>query len=132
MDGTGVITLTEVLSLGGLAVDYKTSLVYWTEKQRLEILMCDIDGNNRRKLSIKPRDSSGMIAVLANIIYWLEGKTDGPSHALSRAVVGQDTPSQLLLNGTKFMDLEIIRGRSAHEDSIVNPCTNNPCSQICV
>ena len=129
MDGAEVKVLTNVerYSIGGIAVDYNTSFVYWTDLKRNAILQCDLDGNNRRTLNLLLRHTPRAIAALGNIVYWQEEWS-----VLYRSHV-ENEKIELLLNGTKFKNLELISSHGAIQHSVANnPCANNSCSHICI
>ena len=134
MDGSDVRVLMEVPEsaiVGGLANDYQTSSVYWTENEwnRQDILQCDLQGDNRRRLALTPGKGLGNIAVLGNIVYWQE-ETLPFAHALYRSDVQGGTP-QLVYNGTEFWDLKVLPDGSPLHNLNANPCANNVCSELC-
>lgn len=135
MDGTDPRLLTGVSPrtiVGGLAVDHKTSLVYWTETKwnGQAILQCDLEGGSHRRLDLAPRKDPSNIAAMGNIIYWQE-ETHPFYYALYRADVQLET-KQLVSNGTELWDLEVLPRLGSFQNSTVDPCKNRTCSYMCV
>ena len=130
-DGTvaKVLVVVESGVISDLALDYRMSLVYWTDWDYHTLQSCDLDGNNRRQLNLSPMERPRKIAILDNIVYWQDGEWENP--ALFRADVEQER-KQLVFSGIEFTDLEIYPSPSSGIEPFENPCENNPCSQICV
>ena len=148
MDGAEMKVLIEVeqnsgavwrsMTITGLAVDYKTLLVYWTDSKRNEIFQCDLDGNNRRALNLSPRGSiDNIFAVLDNTLFWQDGGRVGyrPGLLYRTNLMNQTTQPVLNVKPPLLLDLEILPApnNNGFQDSMLpNPCYNNSCSHICV
>lgn len=138
LDGMEVKTVTEVGSYGSHAVDRKTLLVYWTDRDRLEILRCDMDGNNRRVLNLSPLERPHKLTVLNNIMYYQEKFYNSmlrkDATVLIRTDVEQET-KQLVYNATDVSYLKILPDVMDTDDIEGfngNPCAENSCFHMCV
>ena len=65
-------------------------------------------------------------------MYWQETGRKKTGPALYHTVVDRVVTKQLIISRMKFRHVEIASYPLAFEDSVVNPCANNPCCHICV
>ena len=135
MDGKDVkeLAVLEADSIGGLAVDFTTLEIYWTDGKSNDIKFCDLDGNNQGSLGFSIR-SGGAIAVLDHVAYWTENDWEKGNHSLVRAALGGNGSVELVRHDFAASNLEIIARTTSEVDLAVNPFHSNPCSQsqICL
>lgn len=138
LDGTEVQTLAEIDDDVSyrvcLAVDYKTSHVYWISRNQ-EILQCDLDGKNRRDLD-GIRGNLRKLSVLNSIIYYQRKEynrtLDRYIFRLYRTDDEQEAHQLVYTTRSEILDLKILPAARDFEDSNENPCANNSCSHMCV
>ena len=124
------MTTDKYKSIDNLAVDYKTSLVYWTYHNEDDIFRCDLDGNGLQRLNLPPKRLSGKIAVFNNVMYCK--KRHFGSMSLHRAHI-DGTAEEIIQRKVESVDyLQTVPSSSRLENSTRRPCSNNSCSQICV
>ena len=114
-----------------LALDHKTSLIYWATTGFPEIWQRDLDGNNQQLVNISSHYVYHL-AALDNILLWKE-LADYPDVNIFPANIFEKTKKPVF-NVTHFelADMEALPPPEASQDWTLNPCAGHSCSHLCV
>ncbi|XP_043487916.1 vitellogenin receptor isoform X1 [Polistes fuscatus] len=112
---------------GGLAIDDPNGRLYWVDAKLQKIESIRLDGRDRRTILADMIKNPFSIAIHDNKLYWSDRSLK--SVMSCNKFTGKDRETLIRSESITF-GIHIYH--SVLKPKIVNPCKDNPCSQICL
>lgn len=130
MDGSNQITLvnSSVGHPNGLVVDFARSRLYWTETQLQKIETIQLNGADRREISLTSFDHPFSIAVFQDTVYW----SDWMLRTLESANKFNGRNRHTLIKENHILPTNLHIYHPVLQQSDNNPCASTVCSHLCV
>ncbi|XP_015186771.1 PREDICTED: vitellogenin receptor isoform X2 [Polistes dominula] len=112
---------------GGLAIDDPNGRLYWIDSKLHKIESIRLDGRDRRTILVDMIENPFSVAIYENMLYWSDRNSKSVMACNKFTGKNQET---LIRSDSITYGIHIYH--SVLKPKILNPCKDNPCSQICL